>query len=321
MQNRTLIITVNYRTSELLCALLASLDEELSLRESIFLIVDNGSGDDSVEQIENYLATNDVKNCIVLPSKENKGFSAGNNIALEYAIANKILFDYVWFLNPDTRLRNDAGEVLRQFLHANNVHIAGSRLEDEDGTWQCSHFNYPNVTAEFSQGLRFGAFDRVFNRSLVRRQEASEPCKADWLAGASFMMTRECFEILGLMDEEYFLYFEEVDYFLSAKRLGLEAWYVPESRVFHEVGASTKISDSRKKAPRRPDYWFESRARFYTKNYGFLKHLLADFSFIAGYGVWKLRKLVSDRSALKQEPPHFYLDFLKHSIFFSWLKK
>jgi GT2 family glycosyltransferase len=321
MKNRTLIITVNYKTPELLCALLASLADELSLRESLCIIVDNGSGDDSVEQIENYIAANSVKNCVVLPSEDNRGFSAGNNIALEYAIAENIQFDYVWFLNPDTRLKNDAGEVLRKFLSDKNTSIAGSRLEDEDGTWQCSHFNYPNIINEFSQGLRFGVFDKIFNKRLVRRKEVSVPQKADWLAGASFMMTRECFESLGLMDEEYFLYFEEVDYFLSAKRLGYDAWYVPESRVFHEVGASTKISDRRKKAPRRPAYWFESRARFYTKNYGFLKLLLADFSFIAGYGLWKLRKLVSDRKALKQEPPHFYLDFLKHSIFFSWLNR
>ena len=148
MKSRTLIITVNYRTPDLLCALIASLNDELSIRESTFLIVDNGSGDDSVKKIENYIVINNVENCILLPSKDNRGFSAGNNIALEYAIANKILFDYVWFLNPDTRLKNDAGELLRQFLYDNNSHIAGSRLEDEDGTWQCSHFNYPNIINE-----------------------------------------------------------------------------------------------------------------------------------------------------------------------------
>ena len=87
----------------------------------------------------------------------------------------------------------------------------------------------------------------------------------DWVSGASTMMRRTAIDSIGGFDENYFLYFEETDFCLRAKRAGFTTWYVPQSRVVHIAGQSTKLME-RETLPRRlPAYWFESRRRYQAK--------------------------------------------------------
>ena len=75
------------------------------------------------------------------------------------------------------------------------------------------------------------------------------------------------FDAVGLFDEEYFLYFEELDFCLQAHRAGFRCWYVPESRIVHFVGQASGVTGERAAARRRPGYWFDSRRRLFVKDH------------------------------------------------------
>jgi N-acetylglucosaminyl-diphospho-decaprenol L-rhamnosyltransferase len=313
----TLIVTVNYKTSRLVTDLLLSLTTEVkSLGNTHMVIVDNASGDDSVSYIQKFIEQNSINWVTVIASQHNVGYAAGNNLAINSILNNDIAVERIWFLNPDTQVKAKAGAELIKAMDHNKLHIVGSRLEDEDGTLQCSHFNFPGIISELSGGLRLGVFDKLIKKYLVRVEPCNIDIQADWLSGASFMVSNEYIEKIGLIDEDYFLYFEELDFFLQGKRNNMHCWYIPSSRVYHAVGASTGISDHRKKAPRRPQYWFDSRRRFFLKNYGAFKLLCCDLAFMMGYTIWVLRSKITNNPDLNKEPPSFLRDFIKNSFLF-----
>jgi len=311
------IVSVNYKTADLAIDSIESVRAQREhLPNIVMYVVDNLSGDGSYQKLKEYSEHHQLTWLYVIDAKKNGGYAAGNNVALKEIADKKIHPDYVWFLNPDTCLREGAAEQLIQFATNENVTIVGSRLEDEDGTPQVSNFNFPNEFSELSAGARLHALDRILEKKLVRREISDTPESCEWLAGASLMMAWQVIADIGFMDEEYFLYYEELDYCLSARKAGHPCWYVPASRVYHAVGASTGISDKRKAAPRRPKYWFDSRRRYYLKNFGKAKLILADLFFILGYSSWLVRTRIFSPNKLSIEPPFFLRDFVRNSFIF-----
>jgi N-acetylglucosaminyl-diphospho-decaprenol L-rhamnosyltransferase len=194
------------------------------------------------------------------------------------------------------------------------VGLAGSRLEDPDGTPQCSAFRFITAATEFVSALRLGIVSKLMNRWVVAPPIPDEPRPADWLAGASLIVRRSVFEEIGLLDPSYFLYFEEVDFCLRARRAGWRCWYVPASRVVHLVGSATGVSETRRKPPRRPAYWFDSRRRYFIKNFGPLHAAAADAAWLLGYSLWRVRRLIQRKPDL--DPPRLGRDFVRNSVFF-----
>lgn len=311
------IIIVNYKTPELVQNCIATiLSDADNLPPFRMYIVDNHSEDGSVDIISSFIDANHLNDKIILiDSPNNGGYAYGNNLALREVLAMQPVPGYIWLLNPDTTIYPGAARSLIEFLKQNpSAGVAGSRLEDKDGTVQCSAFRFPGPISELLGNLRIGILDNIFSKHLVPMPPLSRPFQADWLAGASVMMKKEVVESIGLMDEEYFLYFEEVDYFLKAKRKGWELWYVPNSRVHHIVGASTGISDTRKKAKRRPQYWFDSRRRFFIKNFNRLTVVLTDIAHITGFILWRVRRWIQQKPDL--DPPGYLGDLIRNSVFF-----
>ena len=309
------IITVNYGTPELTIRCIESVIQDQDQLPAFRLyIVDNHSPDASVEQIGDYLKTHQLEDRVTLiAAPENGGYAYGNNQALRTALAQDPLPEYFWLLNPDTQIRPGAARTLIEFLQSHpKAGLAGSRLEDEDGTPQTSAFRFHSPISEFIGTMQLGVLDKLFDQHLVPMALQDQPFQAEWLAGASVMMKKQVVKDVGLMDEVYFLYFEEVDYFVAARDKGWQAWYVPESRVHHMVGAATGISDHRKKAPRRPQYWFESRRRFFIKNFGKATALFSDLALISGYGLWRIRRFLQRKPDI--DPPHFLSDLIKNSV-------
>jgi GT2 family glycosyltransferase len=311
------VVVVNYRTPQLVIQCLDSLSAQQSdgIRCKV-LVVDNNSGDSSVEILSAGIIKNGWAQWVsVMPLARNGGFAYGNNKALEKILSDPVVPEFIWLLNPDTTVKKDACHPLVKFLQENKeVGIAGSRLEDPDGTAQVSAFRDSSVMGELLNALRLGVFDRIFIRWLVAPAEIpSGSTKVDWVAGASMMMKSEMFRQVGLFDEEYFLYFEEVDFIVRAREKGWTCWYVPESRVVHLVGGASGISDTRKKAPRRPSYWFDSRRRFFLKHLGIWQLILADSLWMLGYSLWRFRRLIQRKP--DSDPPYFLGDFFRHSIF------
>jgi GT2 family glycosyltransferase len=116
---------------------------------------------------------------------------------------------------------------------------------------------------------------------------------------------------VGLLDDRYFMYFEETDFCLRARRAGWTCWYVPASRVVHLVGQCSGVTDKSQPARRRPVYWFDSRRRYFVKNHGAVYALLADVAWTAGASVYRVRRLVQRKP--DTDPPNFLTDFLRRS--------
>jgi N-acetylglucosaminyl-diphospho-decaprenol L-rhamnosyltransferase len=312
---RLKIVIVNFRTAGLAVDCLRSLAKERKTYAAFSVaVVENASGDGSVESISSAIDADDMRSWVMLlPLARNSGFAGGNNAAIKPLLGTPGMPEYILLLNPDTVVRPGALRALVEFMdEKRGVGIAGSRLENPDGTPQRSAFLFPSVWSEFNDGIHLRLVERLVPRSNLAPVVRDEAHRADWLAGASFIVRRELFERIGLMDDGYFMYYEEVDFCLRAWRAGWECWYVPDSRVVHLVGQASRINNPDMKPKRRPAYWFESRRRFFRKNYGRATMLIADVLFAVGYACFRIRRLATLTPV--REPPWFFWDFIRFSL-------
>lgn len=312
------IVVVNYRTADLTIACLASLFEDPSLpADTHLMIVDGASGDGSVEAIAAAIESRDLGDRVsLLPLEVNGGFAYGNNRGIEAVRARFGETDHCLLLNPDTVVRPSAVSRLLQFMKSHpKVGIAGAQLEDPDGTPQACAFRFPSIASEFEAEIKTGPVSRLLSRWRVVPTDLPEvPSRVDWVSGACMLVRREVFNAVGLMDEEYFLYYEELDFTLRAARAGWECWHVPESHVVHFVGQATGVSKREGKKARRPRYWFESRRRYFVTHHGRLYTMLADLAWMTGNVALRLRQTVFRGKS--DDPPLLFWDFLRTSLSF-----
>ena len=319
---RLLVSIVNYKSAALVCNLLPGLISQLHLKTDRVVIVDNNSSDSSVQVLQKFIREHSIEEYVLLiPSDVNGGFSYGNNLAVKSA---KQLYglspDYIWLLNPDTRLKDEALCNLIDFMDSNpNVGIAGSQLETEEGTPQISAFKFHTLTSEIISSLKLNIITRLLSEwNVTRYGTPTSNTQVEWVAGASMMIRHALLEQVGLMDENYFLYYEETDFCLQAVRNEWECWYVPNSRVIHFVGQSTGVVSGDVQRKRRPKYWFESRQYYYRKNHGLLKNAIADLIWGTGFAIWRIRRKIQNKP--DNDPEHMLKDFWRNSIFLSWIK-
>lgn len=311
---RLLVVIVNYKTGRLVVDCLASLESEMArFPNGRVAVVDNPSGDDSVAILRAAINERGWHSWVtLLRAPVNGGFSYGNNQAIRPALASTTPPDFIWILNPDTVVKPGAVRSLVDFMIDNpRVGIAGSSIEEANGEVWPYGFRFPNFFSEVAQGLRVAAVTRLLKKYAVLVTLSDVPERIDWLPGASMMVRRSVFEAVGLMDEEYFLYYEETDFCLKAARAGFECWYVPQSRVMHIAGQSTGVTSKKDIAVRLPDYWFESRTRYFLKNHGRLYGAVTDAVGAAAYALSRLRRRLGNQP--DTDPPHYLRDFLRHS--------
>lgn len=311
-----LVVILNYRTPDLTIHCLRSLVTEVeSLPGTRVVVSDNASGDGSVAKISTAIETEGWGEWVsVMPLERNGGYAFGNNAVIRPALQSADPPTYFLLLNPDTIVRPEALKVLVDFMNQHpQVGIAGSRLEDPDGTPQCSAFRFQTFLSELNSGLRLGVVSKLLAKWVVAPPIPEEVCQTDWVAGASMIVRRELFEEVGLLDEEYFMYYEEMDFCLQAKKSGWTCWYVPQSRVVHLVGQSSGVTDTKRPPKRRPQYWFDSRRRYFVKNYGWLYAGLADTLWIFGFALWRVRRVIQGKP--DPDPPQLLGDFIRNSLF------
>jgi GT2 family glycosyltransferase len=311
---KLLVVIVNYRTADLTVDALASLCTQMPLRgSSRIVVVDNASGDGSADRMEAAIDDRGWSDRVELVrSDRNDGFAAGNNLAIEPALAGRDPPEFVLLLNPDTVVRPGSIAALLGFMETlPQVGIAGSRLENPDGSPQRSCFRFPGVLSEIERGLSNRPTSWLLARWAVAPPLPDHACQVDWVAGAAMMVRREVFEQVGLLDDGYFLYYEEVDFCRRARRAGWPCWYVPESRVVHLVGQSSGVTDPQHALRRRPGYWFDSRRRYFVRNLGVLRAGLADVAWTAGHLVSRTVRAIKGKSS--RDPQNLLTDFVRHA--------
>ncbi len=310
-----LIVIVNYRSAGLAIDCLRSLAPEvLGHPAARVVVVENNSGDDSADRLASAIRDQgwgDWASLVLAP--RNGGFAAGNNLAIAPALASANPPSLVWLLNPDTIVRPGAlGALVDFFERRPEVGLAGSRSESIDGTPLQSAFRFPTILSELEGGLRLGPVSRLLERRVVTPPVSDSEGPTDWVAGFSLMVRREVFEAVGLLDEGYFMYFEEVDFCLRAARAGWPCWYVPGSRVVHLVGQSSGVTREEDKRKRRPRYWFEARRRFFLKNHGLARTLAADATHALAFASFRVRRAIQRKP--DEDPRWMLWDFIRYNF-------
>jgi GT2 family glycosyltransferase len=194
------------------------------------LVVDNASADGSAEM---------VRECFpqarLLVNEENVGFARANNQAFRQANGR-----YVLLLNPDTRLLPDALAQLVDFMDSEpGAGAAGSRLLNPDGSLQPSCTPAPTLSREWWYLFHL---DRLwpYSRYPMRRWDVQQSREVDVVQGAAMIVRRDVLAQIGLMDEGYFMYSEEVDLCDRVRAAGWRIYWVPQSQVIHYGGQSTR---------------------------------------------------------------------------------
>lgn len=306
------VVIVNYGTPRRTIDCLESLWDQIARRPGDRVdVVDNASPDHSVAELRAAIQARGWSSRIsLLALRRNGGFAFGNNAAIRLSLARGEDVDYVLLLNPDTVVRPGMIGTLVDFMAANpRVGIAGSRLEDLQGIPQCSAYRAPSALGELAGGARLGILSRLLRNHVVPIPVKEEPHECDWVSGAAMIVRREVFDAIGLLDDRFFLYYEEVDFCRRARRAGWQVWHVPAARVVHLEGDATGIGDGR----RRPAYWFESRRRYFLNHHGLGYAAAADLMRIAGLILWRMRRRLQNRPDV--DPPCFLRDLVRHSVF------
>jgi GT2 family glycosyltransferase len=314
------IVIVNYRTAALTVACLRSIAEAIPGPRPQVMVVDNDSRDGSAETIAEAVRAAGFGGWVSLIARDcNDGFAAGNNAALRPLLARAEPPQAILLLNPDTLVCPGFLEPLLAALRADPKRgIVGSRLEDAQGTVQTSAFRFPTIIGEIEALLSIGPITRLLWRWQVAPPPPPGATAAHWVSGACMLIRREVFEKVGLLDDGYFLYWEELDFCLRSARAGFTSYYEPASRVVHIGGASTGSTERARKRERQPAYWFESRYRFFAKNHGALYTAVADAVWMASCLLARLRFVISGKPDFA--PEKYFTDFVRHSSFVRWVR-
>ena len=235
-RNSLSVVIVSYSVRSLLARCLASIAAEPHPPDEV-IVVDNASADDSVA-----LVREQFPHVQVIANEENRGFAVASNQGLRAARGT-----FLCLLNPDTQLFPGALDTLATFLSAHpNVGVVGPTLLYPDGRYQHAAFRFPTLAMALIDF--FPLNHRLLNSRLYGRYPFAlheKPFAMDYPLGACMMVRREACTAVGWLDEQFFMYCEEVDWCRRIKLAGWEIMHVPDARVVHHEGQSTKQAAGR----------------------------------------------------------------------------
>jgi N-acetylglucosaminyl-diphospho-decaprenol L-rhamnosyltransferase len=313
-----LTVLLNFRTPEMTLQALEAVLREMQDIPGSISVVDNDSGDGSFEMIRDAVQASGWERVRVVQSGRNGGYGAGNNCGIRMGLPDGSAPDFVYLLNSDAFPEPGSLPILIDYMVRHpRVGFAGGRIHGQDGVLHQSAFRFPSVLSEFEGAAATGPISRLLNKHIVAMPAPQTVQEVDWLAGASLMVRRETLDEIGLFDEDFFLYFEETDLCLRARRAGWTSVYVPQSRVMHIGSVTTGMKTWR----RVPFYWFDSRLRYFTKNHGAAYAAMATLAHLAGALIIRLRRLVSKRSRPSEAPERFLRDLLSHDVRCLWRRE
>ena len=310
-----LIVVVNYRTPALAADCLRSLEPQVrALGAARAVVVDGGSGDGSAELLRGFIAEQRYGDWAeLLPLERNGGFAHANNAALAAALSRPARPRFVYLLNPDTIALPGALSALVGFMRAHpNAGIAGSRCENADGSVRRTAFRFHSALGELESEAALGPLSSALRSWIVAPEVPRTPRCTDWVSGAAMLVRSEVFDRIGLLDDGFFLYYEETDFARRAARAGFECWYVPASRIVHLCGQASGVTHPDGSIRRVPRYFYESRRRYFVKHHGRAYALAADLAWLAGGLVHGARHWLG-RSPTTHSRER-YLDFVRFKL-------
>jgi len=253
------IIIINWNTRQLLLDCIASIYSTVRKASFEVIVVDNGSRDDSVNAVR--AAYSRVK---IIANQANEGFARANNMAIKIMLGS-----YAVLLNSDTVLKEGALDAMFMFMEAHpDAGICGPQLLFEDGTKQSSIGTFPTLLTEFgSKALaRIISPERVSEQPGTTTTEPGEFAIVDFIIGACMMARRSAIDKAGMLDEDYFFCYEEVDWCLRMRKSGWPVYHLPAIEIYHLQNRS--FAGINLKA--RAESW-RSRYVYFSKSLGLSK--------------------------------------------------
>ncbi len=264
------VVILNYRTPGMTVDCLETLEPELASRgDARVYVVYNASGDGSAGQIDAAIQSRGWSGwCELIRSDTNGGFATGNNAGLRKARADGG-FRFALLLNSDTLVRKGAIDELLNAAEKNpDAALIGPRLEWPDGRPQVSAFRFHSPITELINAAAIGVITKLLSRFSTAMGAPDQPMQPQWVSFACVLVRKEVFETAGLLDEGYFMYFEDAALCRSAKRAGFSALYWPAAHVVHLRGGSGPVKSAAAQRKRLPAYFYASRSRYYASFYG-----------------------------------------------------
>jgi hypothetical protein len=253
------IVIVSWNTADMLASCLTSIFQNQGSVDIEVIVVDNSSIDGSPQMVR--MKFPQVR---LIESQKNLGFASGNNLGIRQSKGR-----YLLLLNPDTLIKPEALAILLDFMDTHSdVGGAGARLLNPDGSLQYSCSPVPSLSREFLRMFRLPGI-RSDGYYSMEAWGVKQPRAVDVLLGACLMVRREALDQVGLLDEQYFMYSEEVDLCSRLRRFSWNLFWVPQAEVIHFGGQSTRQASA--------DMFmrlYESKLRYFRKNYGQI-HALA----------------------------------------------
>lgn len=243
------IIIVNYKTPELVIDCVKSIEEKTIGLDYEIIVVDNASGDQSIPMMSEKLK----EKILLIESDVNLGFGKANNLGVKHAKGK-----YVFLLNSDTVLVNNAIKVLYDYLEKNeHVGVAGGNLYTLEQTPSGSHCMKFDDVETLKNGAKWAnIISRIFRNRYIDRKYTSEEKeyyytknnfnytndiqKVAYIYGADMMLCRELYESLGGFDPDFFMYAEEAELSWRITKKGYQIVNVPSAQIIHYDGASVK---------------------------------------------------------------------------------
>ncbi len=223
------IIIVSYNTKKLTLEAVSSVYEEGSDIEKEVIVVDNNSQDGSTEALRKFLGGQ--RSFRLIENKDNLGFAKANNQGIRQSKG-----EYVLLLNSDTIVKKGTlGKLIKFAQSKADAGVVGPRLLNKDGSIQESCFHFPSVRGAILE-YWFGR-KRCFAKYAPK---GKAPVYVDAVVGAAFLITPKALKKVGLLDERYFFYFEDIDYCRRVWKAGLTVYYYPGAEIIHLGGASGK---------------------------------------------------------------------------------
>lgn len=284
------VLIVNWNTREVTCECLESVYDQTQGIAFEVILIDNASSDGSADAIR--CRYPEVK---LIENKENLGFAAANNQGIKSAQGR-----YVLLLNPDTVIQEGAIDKTVAFMDKQSeAGVVGIRNYNADGSLARNCFQFASVQNLMITTLGLHSLfpkNRYFGRERLSWWDYQTIREVDVVAGCYMLVRREAIDQVGIMDEAYFMYGEEMDWCWRFKRAGWKTLYYPEARIIHYGGMSAAQNPLGMHVEQRKSF-----LRFIEKRQGRIAkktaRLLMYFSGVIRLGYWGIRWLVSSGMA------------------------
>lgn len=284
------IIIVSYNVREYLIRCLESILKSKDYEDVVseIFVVDNYSKDNSFEMVKNKFPE-----VSLFSNQKNLGFTKACNQGIKKAKG-----DYILLLNPDTVFPEKGFEKACVFMEKNeNVGILGCKMIDKEGKLLYSARTFPSLSTSISSS--HSILNRLFpgnplsKRYLLKDLDHFRPAEVDWVSGSCLLAKKEMLDKIGLLDENYFMYVEDVDLCYRAKKKGWKVFYFPFITFVHYLGKSTSQNRLKMQLEHHRSMYYFYRKHFRANSFlkflvfsGIIVHLI----FVSlGFIIYKLR--------------------------------